>query len=391
MAKTIHALLVEDNRIEARSTQHSLAAKKEASIEVEWVDQLGLALERLEQGGIDVILLDLNLPDSRGLETFTRLYDRFPDVPVIILTGEHDESIGVTAVENGASDYLVKQQLEGGMLPKIVQFTVARNKAQVERITKELVKAPARVLTFLGAKGGVGTTTTALNVAVAIAERGKSVILAELKPTFGGIAFSCQTEPTSNLGRLLDLPASEIGEHEVASVLCQGPANLRILFGASGEIRSELDADQVEKIVKALSQLADFVILDLPGWPTIASSTATCLSHYVTLVTLREPLAIRCGQAAVKQMKAWGVKSPLIGAVIVGQSNVPLSMELSAVRSLIDCPILRLIPPSAAACYKAYIDRVPLVLAQPDNEASEAYLEIAEMLTDERGVRAEGY
>lgn len=390
MTQTIRALLVEDNRIEARQTQHWLAAKKEPVIQVEWVERLALGLERLTGGGIDVVLLDLNLPDSRGLETFAALHTSFPDVPVIVLTGEHDESMGILAVEQGAADYLVKQDVDGAKLAKIVQFAVARHKAQVEQITRELRGMAGRVISFLGAKGGVGTTTAAANVATALAAQGKSVILAELKTVFGGLSFSFHGDPASGLDLLLDLPAARIGERDLTAALSRGPATSRVLYGTHDADRAaELDAERTDTIIKGLARMAEFVILDLPSWPSAVTATATLQSEYVALVTEREPLAVRCGQAAVAQLKAWGVSERRVGAVVVGRSTLPLAMDLPTIRSLLGCGILRIVPPAGAACYKAYVDRLPLVLAQPDNEAAEVYLDIARTLADARGLRTE--
>lgn len=390
MTQTIRALLVEDNRIEARQTQHWLAAKKEPVIQVEWIERLSLGLERLACGGIDVVLLDLNLPDSRGMETFTALHASFPDVPVIVLTGEHDESMGILAVEQGAADYLVKQDVDGAKLAKIVQFAVARHKAQVEQITRELRGTAGRVISFLGAKGGVGTTTAAANVATALAAQGKSVILAELKPVFGGLAFSFHGDPSTGLNSLLDVPAARISDRDLAAALSRGPATSRVLFGTHDAERAVgLDAERTDTIVKGLARMAEFVILDLPSWPSAVTATAALQSEYVALVTEREPLAVRYGQAAVAQLKAWGVSERRIGAVVVGRSTLPLAMDLPTIRSLLGCGILRIVPPAAAACYKAYVDRTPLVLSQPDNEAAEVYLDIARTLADARGLRTE--
>ncbi len=390
MSQVIHLLLIEDNRIEARQTQYWLETNSDVAIEVERVDQLSAGLERLAEGGIDVVLLDLNLPDSRGLETFATLHHRVPDVPVVVLTGEHDESIGITAVEQGAEDYLVKQQVDGGKLPKIVAYTVARHRAQVNAIRKTLQGKSARILSFLGAKGGVGTTTTAVNVAVALAESGKSVILAELRPTFGDLALSLQCEPTASLADLHDVPAERIDKHLLSAHLCLGPAAIRILFGShSKKTGWELDAEHAEAVIQGLARLADFVILDLAGWPSSAMATATRLSQFVAVVTARELLAVKCGQSVVAQLKSCGIGGGLVGAIVIGQSNLSNSMGFSDIQTQMGCGILRLVPPAATACNKAAEDGIPLVLSQPMNVAAEAYLEIANLLADDRGVKFE--
>lgn len=392
MTTTIHALLIEDNRIEARQTQHWLGANPDVPIEVEWVDQLSTGLGRLAGGEFDVVLLDLNLPDSRGMETFTALRQRAPEVPVVVLTGSYDETLGILAVENGAADYLVKQDVNGARLPKIVHYAVARHHAQVEQITKSLQRrgATGRVVSFVGAKGGVGSTTAAVNVAVALGEMGRSVILAELQPTFGNLAYSLQWNPTTSLSDLADVPADRIEPGDLKTLLCQGPGSVKILFGSHTTVSGwEPDAEHTEAVVKNLAKLADFVVLDLPGRPSAATAVGARLSQFVGVVIAREPMAVRCGQSVVDQLKSWGVSGGMMGAVVIGQSNLPLSMELWDIQSKLGCGILRVVPPAEAACSKAGRDGVPLILSQPMNEASEAYLEIAHLLADERGVRFE--
>ncbi|HSG72524.1 MAG TPA: response regulator, partial [Planctomycetaceae bacterium] len=165
MSDIIRALIIEDNRIEALVTQKWLTSNKEMALEVEWVETLEAGLERIARGGLDVIILDLNLPDSTGLQTFVTLRQRASGIPIIVLTGEYDESVGILAVKQGAEEYLIKQQLEPPTLPRIVRYAVTRHKTQVEQITKNIRNITGRVISFLGAKGGVGTTTVALNVA----------------------------------------------------------------------------------------------------------------------------------------------------------------------------------------------------------------------------------
>lgn len=390
MTPTIELLLVEDNRIEARQAEHWLTSRAEVSIRVHWAQCLEAALTRLSQGGIDLVLLDLNLPDTQGLDTFERLRRGAADLPVVVLTGEYDESIGIKAVQAGAEDYLVKQQVDGAKLAKVVQYAVARHQVYQQRARQMGSPSQSRVISLLGAKGGVGTSTLAINVATAIADMGKSVILAELKPSFGSLALSLQCEPTSSLAKLLEIPGEQLDRRRIEAVLSQGPSGSRLLFASHAEKGAgELDAKQAEAIIRELSRLADIVILDLPNWPATTTMIAARLSHYVGLVTAREPLAVRCGQAAVAALHGCGVSGGLVGAIVVGQSELPLSMDTATIRAMLGCDLLGVVPPAAAACHKAYVDAVPLVLSHPEDVTAEAYRSIAKTLTDRRGIQVE--
>jgi two-component system, sensor histidine kinase and response regulator len=91
-------------------------------------DRLSTGRETLAQGGIDVVLLDLSLPDSRGLETYHLMHAEFPDLPVVILSGLDDEATAVQAVHEGAADYLFKGEVGGNLLIRAVRYAIERKR-----------------------------------------------------------------------------------------------------------------------------------------------------------------------------------------------------------------------------------------------------------------------
>ena len=85
-------------------------------------------MEQLEGGGFDLILLDLGLPDSFGLDTFSKVYSHSPRVPIIVLTGLDDSDIALKAVSEGAQDYVVKGDFSGRLLEKAIRYAIERQK-----------------------------------------------------------------------------------------------------------------------------------------------------------------------------------------------------------------------------------------------------------------------
>jgi len=100
-------LLIEDNPADVELASMLLTAKGN-EFRMESRERLSSGLERLAQGGIDIVLLDLSLPDSQGIQTFERLHEAAPSLPVVIMSGLDDERTAIHAVETGAQDYLVK-------------------------------------------------------------------------------------------------------------------------------------------------------------------------------------------------------------------------------------------------------------------------------------------
>lgn len=133
-------LLVEDNPGDVRLIRDMLSKATGVSFALESTDRLATALKRLGEGGIDAVLLDLNLPDSLGLETFLRLHTQAPHVPIILLTGLEDEALGMRAVQEGAQDYLVKAQVDSDLLSRALRYAIERKRveAELQARTREL-------------------------------------------------------------------------------------------------------------------------------------------------------------------------------------------------------------------------------------------------------------
>ena len=377
MPQTTKVLLIEDNRIEAAQTMHWLGAAPDAAFETECVDRLQAGLERLAQGGIDIVLLDLNLPDSRGLDTFVKLREQLPQVPVVVLTGEYDESVGPLAVEKGAQDYLVKQQADAGTLNRVLRHAIARHRVFLAGLKAHPAKQK-RVIGFIGVKGGVGTTTTALNIALSLAIQGAPVILAELRPSFGTLSSHFHRNPKSSLKDLLVLSADRIGARELDAALCQDQAGLRVLFGPqlAGDAQ-EIAPQQADAIVRGLSQMAEILVLDLPTQPSAATEAAVRLCDFIAVVLEREPASVAAGKAMVSQLQAWGVGGGVLGAVIVNRTVYPVPIEIGEIQAGIGCPIIGMVPWAATACLRAIREGAPLVIAQRDNDAAMSLAEIA--------------
>jgi signal transduction histidine kinase/DNA-binding response OmpR family regulator len=127
----IKVLVIEDNPAYVRVlcdtlTKRRAAAVKGLSFDVEYAMHLAAGLQRLAAGGIDVVLLDLMLPDSQGLDTLSRLSQQAPDIPVVVLTAIDANDLEVQALHKGAQDYLVKGQIDGRMLVHALRSAIER-------------------------------------------------------------------------------------------------------------------------------------------------------------------------------------------------------------------------------------------------------------------------
>ncbi len=126
-------LLIEDNPEHATFLQHLLQlSEAAATFQLEHVDSLALGLERLKRGGIGLILLDLTLSDSEGMETFILTMAAAPDVPIVVLSGSNDVNLAIETVQLGAQDYLVKGHVDNQLLIRSMQYACERQRVQLQ-------------------------------------------------------------------------------------------------------------------------------------------------------------------------------------------------------------------------------------------------------------------
>jgi two-component system sensor histidine kinase/response regulator len=128
--QAFNVLLFEDNLGDARLIREFLAEAQDSVFTLESVDRLSAGFKRLAEGGVDVILLDLGLPDSQGLDTFASTYDQVGDVPIVLLTGLDDKTLAAQAMRAGAQDYLVKGQIDSNLLTRAIRYAIERKRAE---------------------------------------------------------------------------------------------------------------------------------------------------------------------------------------------------------------------------------------------------------------------
>lgn len=134
--KTIKILLVEDNPDDVFFLSTALRKGGGAQFQIESVHNLAGSFERLAAGNIDVVILDLTLPDSTGLDTFKAIKSHARDVPIIVLSGMDDEALAVNAVHAGAEDYLVKGRVDRPLITRAIIYAIERTDAR-----KAVIKA----------------------------------------------------------------------------------------------------------------------------------------------------------------------------------------------------------------------------------------------------------
>ncbi len=374
-------LLVEDNPADARLLKELLRDEPANDLEFADAESLAGALKLLEDGSFEVILLDLSLPDSAGFSTFSAVHESAPDVPIVVLTGLHDETLAVKAVEAGAQDYLIKGQVDGATLSRSIRYSIVRQNAQT-RIPVHLAEH-GRLIGFMGAKGGVGTTTAVLNLAAALASQGKSVIAAEMRSHYGTFSAQLGGAKTQNLSRLSDVPADKIGVREIGALLTNHSSGLRIVYGPQAvDEYHDLEPEQVEATMGIIAGMASHVLVEMCNHPSTCNQAVAKRCDYIVLVTAGDPICIAAGLAASGLLASWGVATDRVGALVVNRPGQVSGMAVSEISRQLGLDVIGVVPTIPEDALLAAQKRgEPFVLLQPDSVVARMVAEVAERLS----------
>jgi signal transduction histidine kinase len=149
-SEIITVLLIEDNYGDALLIREMLGKVKDDGFTLEWAERLSTGLERLAKGDIDLVLLNLSLPDSSGIEPFAKTNAQAPHVPVIVLTSPEDEGVAVQALQEGAQDYLVKGQVNGNVLIRAIGYAIEHKRTEEALRTSQEQLQQAQKMKALG-------------------------------------------------------------------------------------------------------------------------------------------------------------------------------------------------------------------------------------------------
>jgi MinD-like ATPase involved in chromosome partitioning or flagellar assembly/CheY-like chemotaxis protein len=365
-------LLIEDSPDSAMLVNHFLGASKIAEFRVVTSATLQGAREALGRDRFDAILLDLNLPDSRGIETFSRVRDSARGAAIVILTAVEDEGVATAAIGHGAADYLIKGEVGGEGLARRIRFAIERTRTAAP-------PEPARtgrIVAVAGAKGGAGASTMAINLAAAFSRDEKNVILLELRPHGGALATLLNLNSVLTIDQLAELG----GPHTLDSATGKLPFGVRLLAAPAGlGLAKAWEPQPVEALLDKAASTANYVIVDATVAMPELLKTAVSRAWFTVLVVERDPASIQLAGRITTTLGTWATSPGAIGAALVNHMPFMDAAPLPQVRSELNCGIVGVLPPAREAL-QSYRRQGPIVLAQPSAPVSVAFLELAARL-----------
>ena len=375
----LSVLLIEDEPDAARLVQHVLAQAGEVRVALEWVGDLRTGLDRLAGGNFQAVLLDLNLPDSSGFETFARVRQKALNTAVIVLTGQEDEALALQSVRAGADDYMMKSDIRDRILPRRIRYAVERSR--LKRAHSESPARNGRIFTFVGAKGGAGTTTLVLNLAAALAKAHKSVAAIELMQEFGSFAGLLGHSPSWDITTLLGGVPDTISRDTMACCLEDAGSGFRALCGPRRvEDYRPLAAEQARALLGFARTLADFTLIDLPS--TCAPPAAEVVQHsaLTALVVECSRMGLRSALARLPVLQATAACPGAVFAVLVNKTPFTEFLTPAEFGKRLGCGIVAVVPPAGELHAGADCEALT-VLGRPDTPFSRAIQDFARRLS----------
>ncbi len=370
-AKQQRVLVIDDDPAALRLTAYVF---QRAGYEVHLAINGADGLSKAEEVRPDLVILDVMMPDMSGLTVCQRLRSRpsTARLPIIMLSAKSLVGDKVSGFQVGADDYVVK--------PVDAKELLARAGALLHRVSQ--TRSPiGRIVAVVGAKGGVGVTTVAVNMAVTLATQGKSAILAELRPYRGTAAHNLNLNPSQDLGGLLALDPAQIDQNEITRRVVRHTSGLRLLAAPRAVGSGPMTEAHLAAVLDVLSLEADFLILDLPGVPVEGVRYVLGRADQVLLVTEPETFSVACARSDMAALETWGVLDRM-NPVIVSRSRSTMLLKSGEVEAQLGMPVVCTVPPAPEVFHELARSGMPIVTGKPGELAAGALVDLTKWLTE---------
>jgi len=268
------------------------------------------------------------------------------------LTGQGDREVDMEAMKAGAQDYLNKNNMNSTSLERSIRYAFERHKRKLKRsisyaierrkLAAQLNEAQrlktGKVLGFIGAKGGVGTTTVVLNVASALAKNDKNVIAVEFRSDFGKFSLQMNKAPVENMEDLPEFSPGRVDRRELNRRL------IKTKFGFSALVCPQ--SDQAGAVIKGLESMADYTVIDLPSHSLTYNEAVLRQCNFVALVVEPNLICLKTGKVMLERLISWGVGEGQVGVVVVYRTRLQSQVSLDSIKTQLGCDIVGVVPPA---------------------------------------------
>ena len=374
-SERIKVLLIEDDAGDALIATEILTR---GGFEVEHVIRLGDALRRLALANVDLVLLDLSLPDSVGLDTYLRLHADAPWAPVVIMTGTDDEAVAAHAITEGAQDYIVKGHFSPQSLQRALRFALER-----QQHTTPNLSGGMRVVSVIGPKGGVGKTTVAINVAAALLQLEKRpVSLIDLSLQSGDLGMMLNLNGEHTIVDFCNM-WPDVNEERLEDILEIGPRGLPRAPSANPDWHSELvRSEHLTWILNSLSQRYSNVIVDHSSYLTDVACDVLDRSDRILFVLDLHMAAAKTLMTTLAFFRAMRLSTSKV-MLVVNRGDERTNFNLSDVENTLRFPDLSRLAAGRSAAPPGRARRRPGRICRQERSSLREYRKLAALIQSE--------
>jgi DNA-binding response OmpR family regulator len=342
------------------------------------------ALTKAQVESPDLIVLDIMMPGMDGYEVCRRLRadPATAGTPIIMFTARMKMDDKVTGFQAGADDYLVKP-IHPEELASRVETLLKRS---ARRRAEERLSMRAKVFGFLGAKGGAGTTTLAVNVAVALARRpagGRQVVLADMQSGMAASAVQLGLQRYGAMARLVGQPVEQIEARTVEAQLAEHSTGVRILSGQVEPpgVAASVPPAHAEAVVRHLGAMADYLLLDLGVGLDEVNRRVLPVCDRVVVAVEPDRVALTLAQALLNEMAlSLNLAPERISLALINRARSAASLTSDEIRRLLQQDVAGVVTPAPELAFQAAEQASPMVILQPDSPVAQEFRTIAEYL-----------
>ncbi|MGE5507742.1 MAG: AAA family ATPase [Chitinophagales bacterium] len=370
-------VLVVDDSAEARENIRKLL-RFDDEIEVVGEAENGLAaLDKAKDLHPDVILMDINMPVMDGITATERLSLDCPESSIVMISVQGEQEYLRKAMMAGAREYLTKPFAGDDLANTIKRVAELEGKRRQRRQVEQGAVAPeGKVITVFSAKGGVGKTTLAANLAVALAKEAKArVALVDLDLQFGTVAVLMDVNPGRTIAELVR--EKEIDAELVSSYLVDHASGVRILpCPLRPEQAETVNAGHVERILGTLRKMADFIIVDTPQSFSETSLVALDTADVILLLATLELPAVKNAKLALDVMLSLKYPPEKIRLVINRYAD-DIGIPREDLEKSLRFPVSARIPSDGRVVVLSVNKGIPFYVSEPGAKVSQAVRDLA--------------
>jgi DNA-binding response OmpR family regulator len=379
----IRVLLIEDNVEQADLVKLNLAEGGDTEFRVEWVPNLVAAINRLAQPGIDVSVLDLGMPELLGPRSHRAIRLTAPDIPVVILTADdHVDSKDLTLAA-GAEEYLVKGRSSPGELKQAIRRAFYRKQFRSKLLHRKPASTPGFAVAFLGAKGGVGTTSALLNITEALAAQHAAIAFETASQ--GGFAFQMDNHRSPDGARSAPLKL----DREWLSRSVEPTSNgAGVLFTPLLPWRGTDAANGIAKQMLRLAKTSsDFVMIDAGCHLDGLTAALASECQTVVIVVDCEPSSTGAARETLRLLQPLSRPSCEVVILAINRSGLANPPTIDQLQTFFGKRVLGVVPHSGGPSEWTTNRNAPFAVMNPEGASTSSYLEIAWRLSEDAAAR----